>query len=172
MPKSNKIGGKHHKRAKKDRGNNEEEVHMVYAKDSNSDLKQVYAIVKKKLGGKRLEVECSDQKIRQAVIPGKFKKKVWFEAGNIILCNVPSHTNDELCYIIYKYSNNDANKLQQQNLINFDIFTDNKINFTGENNEKSQDLDNSENSSYDSLEESIERYENEDINSEANINSL
>jgi initiation factor 1A len=43
-----------------------------------------YAIVQKRLGDNRLLVKLSTGVEVQAVIPGKFKKKVWFNAGDYI----------------------------------------------------------------------------------------
>ena len=116
MPRSNLTGGKHHKKGKKHRGiiNTPLNTKVIYAKQN-----QVYTIVKKKLGGSRLLVACSDGKDRSAIIPGKFFKKIWMNLGDILLCDLNMARDDSICYVIHKYNENDAKILKSQNLINF-----------------------------------------------------
>ena len=120
MPKSNVKGGKHHKRGKKHKPVMEfKNKDDIFAKKD-----QIYAMVVKKVGGSRLHVECSDKKMRTAIIPGKFFKKIWLNVGDIILCNIGSLTDDSVCYIAYKYTNKEANFLKSKNLIDFDILAE------------------------------------------------
>jgi len=119
MPKSNLTGGKHHKKAKKHRNTVEHETRLEYA-----GVNQIYASVKKRLGGSRLLVICSDGKERSATIPGKFRRKTWMNAGDIILCNLGIDCNDTCCFIIYKYSNKEASLLKSQGKIDFEIIQD------------------------------------------------
>jgi translation initiation factor 1A len=117
MPGSNTTGGKHHKKGKKKKGQF----------DSNNDNKiefagtnQVYSIVKKKPGGSRIALECSDGKERSGIIPGKFFKKIWMNVGDVLLCELDIG-NDSQCYITHKYSVKDASILKSQGKITFDI---------------------------------------------------
>ena len=135
MPGSNTTGGKHHKRGKKNKGNgNVNDDTIKYA-----GINQVYAVVKKKLGGSRLLLECSDGIERSGIIPGKFTKKIWLNPGDILLCEFDIGDNDSQCYIIHKYFPKDANVLKTQGKITFDI-TENKEGSSfkfNENNQKS-----------------------------------
>lgn len=121
MPRSNVTGGKHHKKGKKHRG-------PIDVKQDNriehAGMNQVYALIKKKVGGSRLHVECSDGKDRSGLIPGKFFKKVWMNIGDIVLCDLNVGSDDSLCYIIHKYTNRDANILKSQGKITFDVAED------------------------------------------------
>lgn len=119
MPKSNITGGKHHKKAKKHRETNDHEIHLEHASEN-----QIYASVKKRLGGTRLLVLCSDGKERSASIPGKFRRKVWMNTGDIILCNLGVDCDDTCCFVIYKYTNKEASILKSQGKIDFDIIQD------------------------------------------------
>ena len=116
MHKSNLTGGKHHKKGKK-----KKPINNIEQKLETANSTQVYAIAKKKLGGRRLEIECSDTKIRSAIIPGKLYKKIWINIGDIILCDLNIGGVDDICYITHKYNPKDANILKRQGLINFEI---------------------------------------------------
>lgn len=113
----NTTGGKQHKKAKKHRVvPNQTADHQVILADEN----QVYAIVKKKIGGSRVWVECSDNKERSALIPGRFFKKLWFNPGDIILCSLEP-TDDSSCQIEHKYTPKDASTLKAQGKMSFDV---------------------------------------------------
>ena len=157
MPRSNLTGGKHHKKGKKKRPDNNP------VSDNRVELageSQVYALVKAKCGGNRLNVECSDGKVRSASIPGKFFKKVWMNAGDIILCDLNIGSDDSLCYIVHKYTSKDASMLKSQGKITFEVLEDkeenNSFKFVEKNTVPAQkrnlDLDNID----DSLESSVD----------------
>ena len=118
MPRSNVTGGKHHKKGKKHKGpvNVKLDNAIEYA-----GVDQVYGLVKKKDGGSRLHVECSDGKERSARIPGKFFKKVWMNVGDIVLCDLNVGGDDAICAINKKYTHKDANLLKSQGKISFEV---------------------------------------------------
>jgi initiation factor 1A len=113
--KSNKLGGKKHKRGKKHNEEDNLTIKLILAKES-----QVYAIVKKRLGCNRLTVECSDKITRNAIIPGKFYKRVWINVGDTILCDISSNEKDD-CIVNHKYSSKNIAELRSLNKINFDM---------------------------------------------------
>lgn len=117
MKKSNQTGGKNHKKYKKN--NNEAPKEKVLKLIPLNDKTQVYAIVKKKQGGSRITVLCSDNITRSAIIPGKMYKKVWFNENDVILCDLNMGT-DNLCYITHKYTGKEASKLKDMGHINFE----------------------------------------------------
>ena len=84
---------------------------------------KTYASVKKRLGGKRIEVICADNKERQANIPGTFYKRVWFNPGDVILVQIDPLDPKEV-FILYKYMPNESSHLKAKGLINFDIGTE------------------------------------------------
>lgn len=114
MPK-NKLGGKKHKRGKKKPEEDDNNRQIVTASSG-----QVYAIVRKKLGGTRLAVDCSDDKSRSAIICGKFRKRIWMNPGDILLCDLDAVGTDDSCLINHKYRAGDINILRERGLITFD----------------------------------------------------
>lgn len=120
MPRSNTTGGKFHKKGKKHRGIITTTDNKIEYAGSN----QVYALVKKKIGGSRLVLECSDGKERSGIIPGKFFKKIWMNAGDILLCELNTGGDDSMCYINHKYTSKDATILKSQGKIEFEIVND------------------------------------------------
>lgn len=111
----NKRGGKKHKRGKKltDDASVRKNVELAEAG-------QEYAKVLSRLGGARLQVECTDGKQRQAIIPGKFRKKIWMNPGDVILVSVDATGNDDVCAVDKKYNQKDIMTLKQKGLINFE----------------------------------------------------
>lgn len=129
MPRSNTIGGKHHKKGKKNRGiQTTAEVYVDFAGQN-----QVYGLVKKRAGGTRIIVECSDEKERSAIIPGKMFKKVWINPGDVLLCDLNTGGDDSQCYISEKYTQKAISILKAKKEINFDV----NIN---ENNEEEENI--------------------------------
>jgi len=112
----NKTGGNKHKKAK----NKRPEEGTVNRKVLYAETGQVYAVVQKKLGGTHLQVLCSDGKIRQAIIPGKFRKRVWMNPNDVLLCTLDAVGKDDVCGIDHKYFPNDVATLRSQGLITFE----------------------------------------------------
>lgn len=142
MPRSNTTGGKYHKKGKKHKGIIENTDNRLEYAGQN----QVYASVKKKAGGSRLILDCSDGKERSGIIPGKFKKKIWMAAGDILLCELNTGGDDYQCYITHKYSPKDAGILKAQGKIDFEIVNNtsetSNYNFTETNLETKQNKSN------------------------------
>jgi len=114
----NTTGGSKHKKQKKHRVVPDQTTdNQILLADTN----QIYALVKKKTGGSRVTVECSDNKERSAIIPGRFFKKLWFNPGDILLCSLEPNGDDSLCYIEHKYSVKDANTLKFQGKMSFEV---------------------------------------------------
>lgn len=134
MKKSNQTGGKNHKKFKKNKVNQQDQPknHLVLA-----STYQVYAVVKNKLGGSRLSLFCSDNKIRSGIIRGKFYKKVWFNQSDVVLCDL-FEGDDKLCYIVHKYTINEARQLKNLGHHQFDEIGDYHVN---EEQEECQQID-------------------------------
>ena len=104
MPK-NKKGGKSFKRQKSKR------------EDTNKQLEfkehgQEYGQVTKMLGNGRIRVLCFDNKERLGIIRGKMRKRVWIEAGDIILVGLRDFQDDK-ADVIGKYSLDEARQLKR-----------------------------------------------------------
>lgn len=72
---------------------------------------QEYAQAVRMLGNGRLEALCYDGKTRLAIIRGKMRKKVWVNAGDIILVGLRDFQDDK-CDVINKYTSDEARNLK------------------------------------------------------------
>lgn len=104
MPKNKGKGGKNRRRGKNENDNEKRE--LVFKEDG-----QEYAKVLKMLGNGRLEAQCFDGEKRLARIRGKLHKKVWIQAGDIILVGLRDY-QDEKGDVILKYSLEEARRLK------------------------------------------------------------
>ena len=104
MPKSNTKGGKKHKRGK---GNMENQKRELEFKDEG----QEYGVVLKLLGNCRCQVSCLDGRERLCSIRGKLRKKVYINAGDIVLVSLRDFQDDK-ADIILKYSAEEARNLK------------------------------------------------------------
>lgn len=111
----NKFGGKH-KHLKNKKPEDSEEKKTVYAVEENGEL---YAVVNKGLGGSRIAITCSDKKERKAVIHGKFRKRVWMNPGDILLCCTNFNGKEDECAVLHKYTPHGIKNLRRKNLLNF-----------------------------------------------------
>jgi translation initiation factor 1A len=113
MKKSNQTGGKSHKKFKKSQPVQPKQDLLLAKPD------QIYALVKNKQGGTRLSVLCSDNKMRSAIIKGNMYKKVWINQQDVLLCDL-FDDQPETCYVLHKYSLNEARQLKKLKEIPFE----------------------------------------------------
>lgn len=109
----NTTGGNKHKKHK-NKGPVRTESKIILAEST-----QVYAVVKKMMGGKHVQVVCSDGETRLCIIEGKHYKKVWIRPNDIILCNIETLGLQNKCYMVLKYSIEHISTLRNQGLLNF-----------------------------------------------------
>ena len=115
--KKNPKGGKKHKQKASKDFKTLFTGKMVY---KNIEDGQLYAIVDKRLGGNRLLVKATinkELKEVQAVIPGKFRNRIFMKTSDIILIQTRGFNNNQFD-VIYKYSDGEVKKLKDENLIN------------------------------------------------------
>ena len=101
--KKKSKGGK-----KKKRGKNAPSLDkrkLEFAEDG-----QAYARVNKMLGDGRLEAKCSDGKIRICHIRGKFRKRVWINAEDLVLVDIREYQPDK-ADVVHKYTNDEDRTL-------------------------------------------------------------
>jgi len=119
----NTCGGKKAKRGKRSSMMNHGRRDLVYKEDG-----QEYGHVEKMLGDMRCSVLCSDSTIKLCHIPGKFKRRVWINQGDVVLVSVRQFETEK-ADIIYKYNIEEAETLltrgifdpnQFKNIINGD----------------------------------------------------
>eukprot|EP01097_Dermamoeba_algensis_P012059 TRINITY_DN962_c0_g1_i1.p1 TRINITY_DN962_c0_g1~~TRINITY_DN962_c0_g1_i1.p1 ORF type:complete len:143 (-),score=49.28 TRINITY_DN962_c0_g1_i1:165-593(-) len=103
MPKNKGKGGKNRRRGKKE---DEEKRELIIKEDG-----QEYAQVVKMLGNGRLEAQCFDGSKRLCHIRGKMRKKVWVNAGDIVLIGLRDF-QDGKADVILKYTSDEARSLK------------------------------------------------------------
>jgi len=105
MPKNKGKGGKNRRRGKNE--NEDEKRELIFKEDG-----QEYAQVMKMLGNGRCESLCFDGEKRLCHIRGKLRKKVWVNAGDIVLVGLRDY-QDEKADIILRYTPDEARNLKQ-----------------------------------------------------------
>ena len=108
----NISGGKNFKKGKK-KGNNFREDKELVLKDNSEN--ESYALVKGAKGNGRFDIETSDGVTKLAILPGKHRKRMWINAGNIVLVSVWDFQEDK-CSIIHKYSEEHVQKLVEKKM--------------------------------------------------------
>ena len=71
---------------------------------------QEYVLMTKMLGDRRIKVMLPDMTEKLAVIPGRFRKRCWMKAGDILLASYREFQEDKLD-IIHKYTPEEARQL-------------------------------------------------------------
>lgn len=105
MPKDSK-GGKNRRRGKNT--NDEEKRELILKEDG-----QEYAQVLRMLGNGRVSAYCFDGKERLCHICGRMRKKVWINAGDIVLVSLRDFQDDK-ADVIMKYTVEEARRLKSQ----------------------------------------------------------
>lgn len=114
MPK-NKKGGKKKKKAAGSGSLAKRQLELA------EDM-QEYAKILKCMGDRKLNVVLTDSSQMVASIPGRFRKRVWMAAGDIIIASRRDFQDSKLD-VIYKYTKDEVRKLHKQGLIP-DFFLD------------------------------------------------
>ena len=71
---------------------------------------QAYAKVLKNLGNCRLEVLMDDENTKLAIIPGRFRKKVWIQVNDVLLVSIRDFQSDKVD-VIHKYIQDEVKTL-------------------------------------------------------------
>lgn len=162
---SNRFGGNKHKRYKKVATVDKREE--IPYKEGN----KVYAQVKTRLGGKRIQVVCDDGITRQAIIPGGMYKRTWLNPGDILLVQVEEMLKGD-CTIVCKYNDSQIRKLKAEKSLGFKLeeYSNDNSNVTfgdGEN----YDSDEEENI-FDKVDQEISIIPNKDSQKNSNLKRL
>ena len=102
----NNFGGKGFKKGKK--GNRSRESRELILKDPNEN--ENYGLVKSAKGGGRFDIETPDGLRTMGILPGKYKKRMWINVGDIVLIGIWDFQVGK-CSIIHKYSEEHVHKL-------------------------------------------------------------
>eukprot|EP00899_Mesostigma_viride_P007697 jgi/Mesvir1/16929/Mv15788-RA.1 len=132
MPKNKGKGGKNRRRGKNE---NDEKRELVFKEDG-----QEYAQVVRMLGNGRLEAQCMDGVKRLCHIRGKMRKKVWVNAGDVILVGLRDY-QDEKADVIQKYMADEARSLKAYGELPESIRVNETDTFAAENEEEDDYFD-------------------------------
>lgn len=138
----NTIGGKGHKKAKK------QNVDLKNIPVKNENDGTDYGIVKSILGNGRMIVLClSDKKERLGHIRGSIYKKTWIGKDDVILISIRDFQNEK-CDVLFKYSSDEVKYLIKNGQINSNYNRDendqedeNDCIFVEDEEEKSNEID-------------------------------
>ena len=103
----NNIGGKGFKKGKK-KGNNFREQNELILRDPKEN--ENYGLVKGAKGNGRFDIETPDGTTKMGILAGKHRKRMWINAGDIVLLGVWEFQEGK-CSIIHKYSEDHVQKL-------------------------------------------------------------
>jgi translation initiation factor 1A len=84
---------------------------------------EVLGIVEQMLGGDKLKVKCSDENYRICRIPGRLRKKVWINVGDLVLVQPWKVQSKERGDVIFKYTPTQVGWLQRKGYIKADFLT-------------------------------------------------
>lgn len=77
---------------------------------------QLIGIVIERLGGKRMSVKTTDNKIRNCRVPGRFSRKFWLRPGNLVMIE-PWPDDDDKGDVVYQYRPNEMSQLRKQGIL-------------------------------------------------------
>lgn len=78
---------------------------------------QLIGIVLERLGGKRMSIKTTDNKVRNCRVPGRFRRKFWLRPGNIVMIE-PWPDDDSKGDIVYQYRKNETAQLKKRGILN------------------------------------------------------
>ena len=76
---------------------------------------QFIGIVVQRLGGNRMFVKSTDNKIRNCRVPGRFSRKFWLRAGNFVMIE-PWPDDDNKADIVYQYRGGEISFIKRKGL--------------------------------------------------------
>lgn len=77
---------------------------------------QLIGIVLQRLGGNRMSIKATDNKIRNCRVPGRFSRKFWLRPGNIVIIAPWSDDNNK-GDVVYQYKSAELLQLKKLNLL-------------------------------------------------------
>jgi translation initiation factor 1A len=78
---------------------------------------EVLGIVEAQLGASKLRVHCADEKIRICRIPGRLRKRIWMEEGDVVLVKPWTIHGDKNGDVIWKYTPAQAGWLRRRGIL-------------------------------------------------------
>jgi len=82
---------------------------------------EVLGVVEAMLGSNKLRVRCQDNRIRLCRIPGRLRKRVWMEEGDIVLVEPWSIQGDKSGDILMKYNPTQTSWLRRKGILTLEV---------------------------------------------------
>ena len=79
--------------------------------------REVLGILEQRLGASRMRVRCFDGKTRICRIPGRLKRKIWVNPGDVVLVEPWELGGDAKGDIIFKYRKNQVDWLKRKGYV-------------------------------------------------------
>lgn len=108
-PKTNNYKNKH----RKNKAPPGEEIVKVRVPQGD----EVFGMIEQRLGGNKMAVRCSDNKMRIGRVPGKYSRRLWLREGNLIILKPWPVQGDTRGDIIYSYSQAQKDWLIRKDLL-------------------------------------------------------
>jgi translation initiation factor 1A len=83
--------------------------------------REILGVVEAMLGSNKLRVRCQDNKIRLCRIPGKLRKRVWMQEGDIVLVEPWEIQGETKADIVMKYNPTQASWLRKKGILKLDV---------------------------------------------------
>jgi len=77
---------------------------------------QLIGLVTQRLGGNRMSVKCTDQKVRNCRVPGRFKRRFWLRPGDAVMVQ-PWPDDDTKADIVFQYKKGDRFQLNKTGIL-------------------------------------------------------
>lgn len=77
---------------------------------------QLIGLVLQRLGGNRMSVKATDNKIRNCRVPGRFARKFWIRPNEAVLIE-PWQFDDEKADVVYHYKGNELFQLKKRGML-------------------------------------------------------
>ena len=78
---------------------------------------EILGMIMQRFGGNRMEVQCSDGKVRNCRVPGRFKRSMWLRPKDIVLI-LPWADDDAKGDIVFQYHSSAVHQLRKKGMLN------------------------------------------------------
>lgn len=82
--------------------------------------REVIGVIAQRLGGNRMDVQCTDGKTRNCRVPGRFKRTLWLRPRDVVLVEPWEHDNEK-GDVIFKYNPSQVSQLKKKGFITSEV---------------------------------------------------
>lgn len=77
---------------------------------------EVFGVVEEAMGSGHMKVRCKDGNVRVGRIPGKLRKRVWIEEGDVVILDPWVVQSDEKGDIVYRYTRTQVGWMRKEGI--------------------------------------------------------